>query len=316
MESEYFWTVYENDISKEERIRYRGAKIGFLLDGGFVLKNKPKTAFILGKSSDGTYLTSDLSNVGSMIIAGEDGSPVIGDDESGRYNFTESLVAEYLVNTMPDEDRLILIGSRIDWFRYKDLPAPYVTVIDDPNEALKALNKLLFSELVDRYLIFENTEDDYQDPVQSIGSFNRLMKSRGEKEMPYITVVINNLEDLMMNAPEDTEEAICRLANMGKLVGINLIVCTRDVSNGVLTDWMKTSIHARIAFRLKSEAESIAVLDTVGAEALNGRGDMLFLSDKNASVIRLQTVRLGLDSMDNIIWHFTDMKKSINTDKS
>ena len=60
MESEYFWTVYENDISKEERIRYRGAKIGFLLDGGFVLKNKPKTAFILGKSSDGTYLTSDL----------------------------------------------------------------------------------------------------------------------------------------------------------------------------------------------------------------------------------------------------------------
>ncbi len=95
-----------------------------------------------------------------MIIAGEDGSPVIGDDESGRYNFTESLVAEYLANTMPDEDRMILIGSRIDWFHCRDLPAPYVTVIDDVNEAMKSLNKLLYSDLVDRFMLFESTEDD------------------------------------------------------------------------------------------------------------------------------------------------------------
>lgn len=311
MEPEYFWTVYDTDISPEEMRKYRCAKIGFLLDGGFVLKNKPKTAFILGKNSEGTYLTSDLSEVGSMIIAGEDGSPAIGDDESGRYNFTESLVAEYLVNTMADEDRLILIGSRIDWIHCKELPAPYVTVIDNPNEALKALNKLLYSELVDRYMLFESTEDDYQDPVQSIESFNSLMKTRAEKEMPYITVVINNLEELMMNASDDTEEAICRLANMGKLVGINLVVCTRDVSNGVLTDWMKTSIQTRIAFRLKSEDESISVLGTSGAEALKGRGDMLFLPGKGASTIRLQAALLGWDSMDNIIQHYIELKNEI-----
>ena len=311
MEPEYFWTVYDTDISPEERRKYRCAKIGFLLNGGFILKNKPKTAFILGKNSEGTYLTSDLSELGSVVIAGEDGSPVIGDDECGRYIFTESLVAEYMVNTMADEDRLILIGSRIDWVHCKELPESYVTVIDDPDEALKSLNKLLYSELVDRYMLFENTEDDYQDSVQSIGSFNRLMKTRGEKEMPYITVVINNLEDLMMKAPEDMEEAICRLANMGKTVGINLVVCTRSVADNVLTEWMKASIQARIAFRLKSEDESISVLGTSGAEALKGRGDMLFLPGKGASTIRLQAALLGWDSMDNIIQHYIELKNEI-----
>ncbi len=160
MNPEYFWTVYDFDISKEERIRFHGTKIGFLLNKVFVLKNKPKTSFILGKNSEGTYLTTDLSELGSVIIAGEDGSSVIGDDESGRYNFTESLVAEYLANTMPDEDRMILIGSRIDWFHCRDLPVPYVTVIDDVNEAIKSLNKLLYSDLVDRFMLFESTEDD------------------------------------------------------------------------------------------------------------------------------------------------------------
>ncbi len=308
METEYFRIVFDTDISRAERQRYRCPKIGFLLNGEFVLKNKPKTAFILGKNCEGTYLTSDLSEMGSVIIAGEDGSPVIGDDESGKYNFTESLVAEYLVSTMPDEDRLILIGNRIDWFHCKDLPASYVTVIDDSNEALKSLNKLLYSELVDRYMLFENTEDDNQDSVQSIGDFNRVMKSRGEREMPYITVVINNLEDLMMKAPKEMEEAVSRLAELGKNVGINLVVCTRSVANDVLTEWMKTSIQTRIVFRLKSEAESIAVLDIAGAEGLNGRGDMLFLSDKGASVIRLQAALLGWDSMDNIIQHYIDEK--------
>lgn len=134
------------------------------------------------------------------------------------------------------------------------------------------------------------------------------MKSRGEREMPYITVVINDLEDLMMKAPKDIEEAVCRLAELGKNVGINLVVCTRSVANDVLTEWMKTSIQARIVFRLKNEAESIAVLDIVGAEGLNGRGDMLFLSDKGASVIRLQAALLGWDSMDNIIQHYIDEK--------
>ncbi len=141
--------------------------------------------------------------------------------------------------------------------------------------------------------------------------FNRLMKNRGEKEMPYITVVINNLEELMMRAPEDVEEALCRLANLGKTVGICLVVCTRDVTERVLTDRMKKNIKAKIAFKLKGEDESIAVLGTPGAETLNGRGDMMFCSGKGDSVIRLQAALLGFDSMDNIIWHYAEMKKGM-----
>ena len=312
MEPEYFWTVYENDISKEEYIRYHGAKIGFLLDEGFVLKNKPKTTFVLGKNSEDTYLTFDLSEMGSVVIAGEDGSPGFGNDESGRYNFMESLVAEYLVNTMIDDDQLILIGSRVDWFHCKGLPTPCVTVIDEPNEALKSLNNILCSDLVDRYLLFENTEDDYKTPIRSIREYNHLMKERGEKEIQYIVIVINNLEELMRKAPADTEEAICQLANLGKPVGIYLIICTRDVSDYVLTEWIKKSISNRIVFRLKSKDESIAVLKNSGAEMLKGRGDMLFSSDEGENIIRLQAALLGSDSMDNIIWHYTEMKKKLD----
>ena len=126
MEPEYFSTVYDFDISKEERARYHGTKIGFLLGEGFVLKNKPRTTFVLGKDTEGKYLTADLAELGSLIIVGEDGSPIIGDDKSGRFNYIESLVAEYLVNTMANEDRLILIGNRIDWYHCRDLPTSYV----------------------------------------------------------------------------------------------------------------------------------------------------------------------------------------------
>ncbi len=308
MEADYFWTVYDLDISEEERSRFHGIKVGFLLDEGFVLKNKPKTAFVLGKNSTGKYLTSDIAELGSVIIAGGDGSPLYGDDKSGRYNFTESIVAEYLVETMPNDDRLILIGNRIDWFNYKELPAPYVTVIDEPTEALQVLNKLLCSELVDRRMRFEDTWDEDQNPIRSIGAYNRLMKERGEKELPYILVVINNLEELIKKNREETEEVICRLADLGKTVGVCLVVCTRTVSVEVLTDWMKRSIPAKIVFRLKNEEESVAVLGISGAETLNGKGDMLFSSGKENSILHLQAALLGSDSMDEIIRFYTEKK--------
>ena len=309
MEPEYIWTAYDFDIPRNELIKYRGKKIGFLLNEGFVLKNKPKTSFILGRNSEGKYLTYDLSELGSVLIAGEDGSPLLGDDMSGRYNFTESLVMEYLVNTMPDEDRLILIGNRSDWFHYRELPSPFVKVIDDPVIALESLNKLLYRELVDRHILFENTEDALQDPVGSIREFNNLIKKKGGKEMPYIMVVINELEDLMGKNCPDMEETIGRLANLGKSVGIFLVICTRKVSGDILTEWIKKNIPARIVFRLKNKEDSITMLETPGAEDLKGRGDMLFQSDKGKPVMHLQAALLGMESMDYIIWHYTKMKK-------
>ncbi len=313
MKPEYFWTVVDFDISKVERARYHGVKTGFLLDEGFVLKNKPKTEFVLGKNTEEKYMTADLAELGSVIIAGEDGSPIIGDDKSGRFNFTESIVAEYLVGTMPDEDRLILIGSRIDWFHCKDLPSSYVTVIDNPGTAVETMNKLLYNELMDRYKLFEHTEDENLNKVKCIEEYNRIMKKRSDKEMPYIVVVINELEELMKHDSEAAEEAIYRLAELGRSVGIFLVVGTRHPVGNVLTERIKKAIPVRIAFKMKDEKDSIAVMGIPGAEVLNGNGDMLFHKDSKHQLMHLQAALLGSENMDNIIWQYIELKKDIKS---
>ena len=174
------------------------------------------------------------------------------------------------------------------------------------------MNNLLYNELVDRYMLFDHTEDEKQDPVGWIEAFNRIMKKRGDKEMPYIMVVINELEELMRRNPEDTEEAIYRLAKLGRSLGIFLVVCTRHPEDNVLTERIKKGIPAKIAFRLKDEKESIAILGSSGAETLAGKGDLLFHLDKRHPIMHLQAALLGLESMDNIIWHYIELKKTIN----
>jgi S-DNA-T family DNA segregation ATPase FtsK/SpoIIIE len=237
----------------------------------------------LGKDISGAAVWTDLARMPHLLIAGTTGS--------GKSGCINALLTSILLRSTPDEVRMILIDpKRIELNHYESIPHLLTPVVSSPKEASAVLANCL-AEMERRY------ERLSQVRARNINEANRAFRQRGEPTLPYLLVVIDELADMMMVAPQAVEDAVIRLAQKSRAVGIHLVLATQRPSVDVITGMIKANVPSRIAFAVSSQTDSRVILDTNGAEALLGQGDMLF---KPLGTSRLQRVQGAYVSEEEI----------------
>ena len=228
----------------------------------------------LGKDVAGNVVAADLTAMPHLLIAGTTGA--------GKSVCINDILTCFLLNMTPDELRLILVDpKRVELTSYNGIPHLLAPVIVDAEHVVGALQWML-REMDNRYRKFSESQS------RNIADYNALCSRMGEKKLPYFLVVIDELADLMMLAPDETERAITRLAQLARATGIHLIIATQRPSTDILTGLIKANFPARIAFAVASSVDSRVILDQPGAERLLGRGDMLFQAPDAAAPVRIQ----------------------------
>ncbi len=246
----------------------------------------------LGQDVSGQAVCADMRAMPHLLIAGTTGS--------GKSVCVNAIIAGFLLQNTPDTLRLILIDpKRVELTQYNGIPHLLTPVIVDVERVVPAL-RWVMREMDARYRRFASIGarhlEDYNERVQ---------KQQGdEKPLPYIVVVIDELADVMLQAPEETERVLCRLAQMARATGIHLIVATQRPSVDVVTGLIKANFPARIAFAVASSVDSRVILDTPGAERLLGRGDMLFVPPDAAQPIRIQGAFVSDAELQRLIHHW------------
>src|SRR5579884_3011061 len=228
----------------------------------------------LGKDISGASVWADLARMPHILIAGTTGS--------GKSGCINTILTSILLRSTPDEARLILIDpKRIELNYYESIPHLLTPVVSSPKEASAVLLNVV-TEMERRY------ERLSQVRARNLPEANRALRKRGEQELPYLLVVIDELADLMMVSPQDVEDAIIRLAQKSRAVGIHLVLATQRPSVDVITGMIKANVPSRIAFAVSSQTDSRVILDANGAESLLGQGDMLFKPLGTSRLQRLQ----------------------------
>jgi S-DNA-T family DNA segregation ATPase FtsK/SpoIIIE len=228
----------------------------------------------LGKDISGAAVWADLARMPHILIAGTTGS--------GKSGCINTILTSILLRATPDEARLILIDpKRIELNYYERIPHLLTPVVSSPKEAAAVLLNVV-TEMERRY------ERLSQVRARNLPEANRAFRKRGEDELPYLLVVIDELADLMMVSPQEVEDSIIRLAQKSRAVGIHLVLATQRPSVDVITGMIKANVPSRIAFAVSSQTDSRVILDSNGAESLLGQGDMLF---RPLGTSRLQRVQ-------------------------
>jgi len=236
--------------------------------------NPSPLKFALGKDVTGKPFTADLASMPHLLIGGT--------TNSGKSVCVNSILTGFLLNMNPDQLRLLLVDpKRVELTVYNGIPHLLADVIVDAEKVVGALQWML-REMDLRYRTFE------ADSARNIDEYNYHRTKAGEKILPYIVVVIDELADLMMLAPDETERSLTRLAQLARATGIHLIIATQRPSTDIITGLIKANFPARIAFAVASNTDSRVILDQPGAERLLGRGDMLFQAPDAAAPVRLQ----------------------------
>ena len=239
-------------------------------------RNKASLRFALGKDVAGHPKVANMEAMPHMLIAGTTGS--------GKSVCVNAILSCLLLNNTPDDLRLILVDpKRVELTGYNGVPhllAPVVVEIERVVGALQWMTR----EMDNRYHKFAEVG------ARNIADFNARMVTQGGKKLPYLLVVIDELADLMMIAPDETEKTITRLAQLARATGIHMIIATQRPSVDVVTGLIKANFPARIAFAVASNTDSRVILDQPGAERLLGRGDMLFQAPDAPAPVRLQGV--------------------------
>ncbi|MGL6280753.1 MAG: DNA translocase FtsK, partial [Gaiella sp.] len=228
----------------------------------------------LGKDISGNAVWTDLARMPHLLIAGTTGS--------GKSGCINTLLTSILLRATPDEVRMILIDpKRIELNYYESIPHLLTPVVSSPKEASAVLQNVV-AEMERRYERLSIIR------ARNLPEANRTFRARGEDPLPYLLVVIDELADLMMVSPQAVEDAIIRLAQKSRAVGIHLVLATQRPSVDVITGMIKANVPSRIAFAVSSQTDSRVILDGAGAESLLGQGDMLF---KPLGTSRLQRVQ-------------------------
>jgi DNA segregation ATPase FtsK/SpoIIIE, S-DNA-T family len=237
----------------------------------------------LGKDISGNAVWTDLARMPHLLIAGTTGS--------GKSGCINTILTSILFRATPDDVRMILIDpKRIELGFYESIPHLLTPVVSSPKTAAAALANVV-GEMERRY------ERMSQVRARSLPEMNRALRGRGERELPYLLVVIDELADLMMISPQEVEDAVIRLAQKSRAVGIHLVLATQRPSVDVITGMIKANVPSRIAFAVSSQTDSRVILDQAGAESLLGQGDMLF---KPLGTSRLQRVQGAYVSEEEI----------------
>ncbi len=217
----------------------------------------------LGKDIAGNIITTDLAKMPHLLIAGTTGS--------GKSVCTNSMIISLLYRSSPADVRLLLVDPKmVEFSVYNGIPHLLVPVVTDPKKAAGALGWAV-NEMENRYKLFAECN------VKDLSSYNDLAERSDDlHRLPKIVVIIDEFADLMMTAPGDVESAVCRLAQKARAAGMHLVIATQRPSVDVITGLIKANITSRIALTVSSQIDSRTIIDTGGAEALLGRGDMLF----------------------------------------
>jgi len=228
----------------------------------------------LGKDISGAAVWADLSRMPHLLIAGTTGS--------GKSGCINTILTSVLLRSTPDEVRLILVDpKRIELNHYESIPHLLTPVVSSPKEAAVVLLNVV-TEMERRY------ERLSQVRARNLPEANRAFRKRGEQELPYLLVVIDELADLMMVSPQEVEDCVIRLAQKSRAVGIHLVLATQRPSVDVITGMIKANVPSRIAFAVSSQTDSRVILDQNGAESLLGQGDMLFKPLGTSKMQRVQ----------------------------
>jgi len=260
--------------------------------------SQSKLTIALGKDIAGSPIVGDLTRMPHLLIAGATGS--------GKSVCINTLIASIVFKAKPDEVKLLLIDPKVvELTTYNGIPHLIAPVVTEPQKAAGAL-KWIVTEMETRYELFAASG------VRDIIRYNFLVtekKDNEQKPLPYVVVIIDELADLMMVAPAEVEEAICRLAQMARAAGIHLIVATQRPSVDVITGLIKANIPSRIAFAVSSQIDSRTILDMGGAEKLLGRGDMLYNPIGVNKPVRVQGCFLADKEVRNIVDYLTGQAK-------
>ncbi len=246
-----------------------------VMDSESFAKLKGRLRIGLGQDVSGQAVTADLRAMPHLLIAGATGA--------GKSVCVNSVITSFLLQNSPDTLRLILVDpKRVELTQYNGIPHLLAPVIADVDRVVPTL-RWVTREMDSRYRRFANMG------ARNIEDFNRrIKKGDPDSPIPYICVLIDELADVMMQAPDEAERVICRLAQMARATGIHLIIATQRPSVDVVTGLIKANFPARIAFAVASSVDSRVILDIPGAERLLGRGDMLFMPPDASQPMRLQ----------------------------
>ena len=247
-----------------------------LLESDAFKEHPSKLAFALGQDIAGNPVVTDIAKMPHLLIAGATGS--------GKSVCINTLITSILYKADPKEVKLLLVDPKVvELSVYNGIPHLLIPVVTDPKKASSALNWAV-REMLQRY------NDFAAHGVRDIKGFNKMMEEKGDEKgkMPQIVIIIDELADLMMAAPGEVEDAICRLAQMARAAGMHLIIATQRPSVDVITGVIKANIPSRLAFAVSSGIDSRTILDMVGAEKLLGKGDMLFYPQGQSKPSRLQ----------------------------
>jgi len=250
----------------------------------------------LGQDTSGQSAVADLARMPHLLVAGATGS--------GKSVCVNSIIATLLLTHTPDTLRFLMIDPKmVELITYNGIPHLLSPVVVELERAVPLL-RWATGEMDRRYKLFS------KEGARNVDAYNEKLVKRGEPVLPYIIVVIDELADLMMVAPDDVERYVCRLAQMSRATGIHLILATQRPSVDVVTGLIKANFPARIAFAVTSQIDSRVILDTPGAEALLGRGDMLFMRPDSSKLERLQGCFVSDGELEKLVRYWKGVRVS------
>jgi DNA segregation ATPase FtsK/SpoIIIE, S-DNA-T family len=259
--------------------------------GGRPQGSSPLVAW-LGKDISGSAVWTDLQKMPHALIAGTTGS--------GKSGSVNAILSSILLHASPNEVRMVLVDpKRVELNHYEKIPHLLTPVVTSPRLAANVLNNLI-AEMESRYGVMEQAR------ARNLAELNRVREREGEPPLPHILCVIDELADLMMVAPAEVEDAIIRLAQKSRAVGIHLLLATQRPSTDIITGTIKVNIPARIAFAVSSQVDSRVILDQGGAETLLGQGDMLFRPAGTSKMQRIQGAFITEAEIARITEHWAD----------
>lgn len=251
----------------------------------------------MGQDVSGHPVVADLTAMPHLLIAGTTGS--------GKSVCINAIIAALLLQRVPSELKFLMVDpKRVELIGYEGIPHLLSKVVVEMERVTSALQWVL-REMDGRYRRFSKARATH------IRDYNaRVAPSMGEKPLPYIVVIIDELADLMMMAPQETERSLCRIAQMARATGIHLVIATQRPSVDVVTGLIKANFPARVAFNVASSVDSRVILDMPGAEQLLGRGDMLFLPPDVATPLRLQGAHVSDEELRRLVHYWKGQGRS------
>ncbi len=246
-----------------------------VIDSSEFSKAQAKATFSVGKSIDGNCIVGNIGKMPHMLIAGTTGS--------GKSVCMNSIIISLLYKAGPEDVKLIMVDPKmVELGIYNGIPHLLIPVVTDPKKAAGSLQWAV-TEMMRRYKLMSDMG------VRDLESYNADVAAEDEgQKLPQVVVIIDELADLMLVAAKEVEDSICRIAQMGRAAGMHLIIATQRPSSDVITGLMKANIPSRIAFSVASAMESRIILDTMGAEKLVGKGDMLYAPIGSGKPLRVQ----------------------------